>query len=264
MDKFEERDSIVLENEGQKVFGILHRPLGVSQAPAVLICHGLAGNKTGKYRVYVLLSEILSKNGIASLRIDFRGSGDSEGDFSAMTLESEVSDAIKGLEFLENHPSIDPKRIGIFGRSIGGTVSLIAARKYGRVKSIVTWAPLSDGDQWYEKWKHVHSSQVSEESRLAAMRINGQVPGKEFFVQLFSLRMEKELEALSHTPLLHIHGEQDATVLTEHASRYAKFRQHSKGESKFIRLSKSDHDFSDPGEQKIALQETCKWFKESL
>ena len=81
MRKIEERQSVVLENEGQKIFGILHRPIHVDSCPAVLICHGLAGHKTGQYRIYVILAEKLSEAGIASFRIDFRGSGDSEGKF---------------------------------------------------------------------------------------------------------------------------------------------------------------------------------------
>lgn len=264
MNKNERRDSIVLKNNGQKIFGILHTPIDINNCPAVLICHGLAGDKIGRYRVYVALSEMLAQNGIASLRIDFRGSGDSEGDFSDMTLDTEVSDALKGLEFLQQASGIDPNRIGIFGRSIGGTVALMTARRNNDVKSIVSWAPLSDGDQWLEQWKQVHSSDLSDELRHAAMRVNGQIPGRDFFTQLFNLRMQEELESLEKIPFLHIHGEKDVVVVIEHASRYAQFREGATGKSKFIRLPKSDHDFSDPAEQKIALTETCKWFKDTL
>src|ERR1700722_17738329 len=148
MPKFDHRESIVLENQGQKIFGILHRPVIPSDKyPAVLICHGLAGHKTGKYRIYVIFAEMLAKVGIASLRIDFRGSGDSEGDFSDMTLTSEVSDALLSLDFLKTVQDVDADRIGIFGRSIGGTVAFMTVHRDPAkcIKSIATWAPIFDG-----------------------------------------------------------------------------------------------------------------------
>jgi dipeptidyl aminopeptidase/acylaminoacyl peptidase len=264
MRKVDERDSVVIENEGQKIFGILHRPLHKTKSPAVLMCHGLAGHKTGKYRLYVLLAEKLALAGIASLRIDFRGSGDSEGDFNDMTLEGEVSDALKGLEYLETSPYIDNKRIGIFGRSVGGIVALIAANQHRHISSLATWAPLFDGHQWMDKWNLLHSAEISEEHRMAMMRVNGQVPGYEFFRQLFKIDMKDELQALENVPLLHIHGEHDVVVSMEHAARFEKARKKAENITQFIRLPQSDHDFSHPVEQEQALNETCNWFLKTL
>lgn len=264
MRKVEERESIVLENKGQKIFGILHKPLISSPYPAVLMCHGLAGHKTGKYRMYVILAQKLAEKGIASLRIDFRGSGDSEGDFSEMTLDSEVSDALIGLDYLSQLPFIDRERLGIFGRSVGGTVALMAAKRFGLIKSLATWAPLFDGQQWVDKWKMLHSTEMSEEHRDAMMRVNGQVPGYNFFCQLFSINMEEEIKALDQIPFLLIHGELDVVVSIAHAQHYVNLRRHAKGKNKFIWLPQSDHDFSQPQEQQIAINETCHWFTHSL
>lgn len=264
MHKFEERTSIVLENEGQKIFGILHRPIQKNPVPIVLICHGLAGHKAGRYRIYVLLSEKLSQAGIASLRIDFRGSGDSEGNFSDMTLESEVSDALSALKYIEKDKSLDKNRIGLFGRSVGGMVALITACQYKNIKSIATWAPLFDGDQWKEEWHLLQAPHISEETRMMRMRVNGQVPGSNFFKQLFTIQMQQKLAELAHVPFLNIHGEQDKIVITEHANRYKKSREKAHGQTKFILLPESDHDFTDPKEQNIALKETTQWFVHTL
>jgi dipeptidyl aminopeptidase/acylaminoacyl peptidase len=262
--KNEERESIVLENHGQKIFGIFHRPCTEGPYPTVLMCHGLAGHKTGKFRIYVILAERLSKLGIASLRIDFRGSGDSEGSFSEMTLESEVSDAVVALNYLRNRPDVDPSRIGLFGRSVGGTVALMAAKRAGPIKTIATWAPLFDGDQWQSQWKQLHAPEVSEADRWEMMKINGQVPGVNFFNELFAMRMDEHLEDLAHVPMLHIHGDQDDVVTPRHAERYVAARQSVEGKNKFIRLPESDHDFSHTEEQLKALDETAHWFSTTL
>ncbi|MEI8366075.1 MAG: alpha/beta fold hydrolase [Parachlamydiaceae bacterium] len=264
MSKIEKRESVVLVNQGQDIFGIFHRPTMPSPYPTVLICHGLAGDKCGKNRAYVNISEQFSRYGIASFRFDFRGSGDSEGDFSEATLESEVSDVSVALEYLRQRPDVDGNRIGIFGRSIGGAVSIIAAAQDTHIKSMVIWAPVYDGSQWQSLWHQLHTQEISDEARQEAMRVNGQVPGVNFFKQLFSLHMDDHLKQLDHVPLLHIHGELDTIVLPYHADRYREGRSLAKAESKFILLPKSDHDFIESKELKIAMDETLNWFKKTL
>jgi len=153
MERFEERESITLENQGQRIFGIIHKPLKPLPCPAVFLCHGFAGNKCGRHRMYVILAKHLSEIGIATLRIDFRGSGDSEGDLTSMTLEGEVSDALLGLSYLEKLPWVDPSRIGIIGRSLGGAVAIMTANRYKKAKSLALWSPVFHAEQWKEEWK---------------------------------------------------------------------------------------------------------------
>src|SRR5262249_949470 len=150
---------------GQKIFGVIHRPLNVKKSPFVLMCHGLGGHKVGKGRLYVHLAEKLVSVGIGALRIDFRGSGDSEGDFSQMTIDSEVSDALVALNYLKNDPLIDSERIALFGRSFGGVVAILAAQRFSQIKSIVLWAPVFGSEQWKEKWLKVHAAPISPEQR---------------------------------------------------------------------------------------------------
>lgn len=142
MDMFEERESVVLTNQGQKIFGILHLPKGVHRPPCVLFCHGLGGHKTGRYRVYVDLAEALVKAKIAVFRFDFRGSGDSEGSFSEMTLKGEVSDALVALEYLKQEERIDTERLGVFGRSLGGAVAILSSALFQSIRCISLWAPI--------------------------------------------------------------------------------------------------------------------------
>lgn len=264
MSQIEKRESVVLENEGQEIFGIFHRPHQASPFPTVLICHGLGGDKCGKFRAYVTISELLSRLGIASFRFDFRGSGDSEGDFGDATLASETSDALVALKYLRQRPDVDVKRLGVFGRSFGGAVAMLTAARDGGIKSLATWAPVYDGQQWLSLWHHLHTQEVTDEMRQEAMRVNGQVPGPAFFRQLFELRMEEELNRLTDVPLLHIHGERDTIVMPYHADCYRKAREKAQALNKFILLPNSDHDFTHIKENKLAVEETLNWFKSTL
>lgn len=264
MEKIEERDWVVLENRGQKMFGIIHRPLNSDRCPGIFLCHGFAGNKCGRHRIYVNLAKALSQYGIATFRMDFRGSGDSEGELSEMTLEGEVDDALIGLNYLQSLPFIDPNGIGILGRSLGGAIAVMAATRYPEVKSLALWAPVFHAEQWKEEWKRAETKMFNNIPLDQAIRFDGQITNKEFVLQIFAMELEKHLALIENLPLLHIHGESDTMVKIEHAERYQECRKKSKGISRFLRLPHGDHDFALLEVQRRAIHETCEWFNETL
>lgn len=264
MSKFEERESIILENQGEKIFGVIHRPVVEGKVPAVVFCHGFGGNKAGKYRLYVRLAQHLAQAGILAFRFDFRGSGDSEGDFADMTLDGEVSDAKIVLDYLLRDPQVDVNRIGIFGRSLGGVVAVILASAFGKAKSLALWAPAFNGKQWQDKWVKAQDPNTSAQHRLELQKFNGYFTNEKFLRQFFALKIEKDLMSLNALPLLHIHGEKDDQVNILHADEYSNCRRQALAQTKMIRLPNSDHDFSDLQEQALAIEETWKWFIETL
>ena len=258
------RESVVLTNEGQKIFGILHLPVDVANPPCVLICHGLGGHKTGRYRVYVELAEALVRSNIAVFRFDFRGSGDSEGDFSEMTLTGEVGDALAALNYLQSEKRVDGSRIGVFGRSLGGAVAVLSSARFGAVRCVALWAPLFNGDQWKDEWARVSQGYASEHESHELRRINGQVAGLNFYSEMFGMRIDQALQKLNAIPFLIIHGEKDDLITIRHSELYVQERSESNQETQFIRLPEADHDFSFTVERYFAIEKTAKWFEEKL
>lgn len=264
LEKIEERRIVVLENCGEKIFGVLHLPVGVVKAPVVLVCHGLAGHKAGKYRVYVDLATKLSKLGIATLRFDYRGCGDSEGIFYDVTPEGHYSDALLCIDYLKNHPRIDSDRIGVFGRSFGGVVAVKAASEERNIKALSLWCPMFSGRQWQDQWQMVQSNKSDKKYMMEMMQVNSQQGSYRFFDEFFSINIQSELLNLQHVPLLHIHGEIDTRVNMQHAYDYEACRRGAQAASKFIKLPNTDHDFSNFEERNKAPEETLKWFSEHL
>ena len=133
---------------GQRLYGMIHLPEpelnGIPRPahgfPGVVILHGYTGNRGGDHRLLPLLSRYLSDRGIASLRFDFRGSGESEGDFSEMTVSREVEDAAAGFEYFKDLPEIDPERAMLLGFSMGGLVAALASPIL-RPHRLALWAP---------------------------------------------------------------------------------------------------------------------------
>lgn len=74
--------SVEIENKGLILRGVLHIPEDIKvKEPIVCIFHGFTGDKIGPHFIFVKLSRILARRGIASVRFDFAGSGESDGDF---------------------------------------------------------------------------------------------------------------------------------------------------------------------------------------
>lgn len=260
----EKRENIILESGGLKLFGMLHTPEHMNKAPCVFFCHGLAGNKIGKDRLYVELAARLSQEGIASFRMDCRGAGDSEGLFIDVLPEYYVEDTLIALEFLKSKDIIDPERIGIMARSFGGPVALASACQWGKIKSLALWCPMFSGEQWTDHWQLHVSHVIDNHKAVEMMRINGQQGSPAFFERFMQINVENALSRVSKVPLLHIHGEEDTKVTIQHAQNYERIRKNATALTKFVRLPKTDHDFSDFDEKQQAIDETVTWFKETL
>ncbi len=197
-------------------------------------------------------------------RFDYRGAGDSEGDFQDVTLEGKISDTLKCLDFLANDSQIDASRLGLLGRSLGGVVAIVAARRSQMIKSLALWAPVFKSDPWKKLWENLMSNQNPDQTKQKILQhFAGDIPNLEFLSQFFELNLWHELQMLQNVPLLHIHGEQDQIVKIEHAKDFEKARSGIEN-TQFLKLPKSGHDFSDIQEQNIAIQETCRWFEKTL
>jgi alpha-beta hydrolase superfamily lysophospholipase len=260
----ERRDSVTFKNNGAKLFGIFHRPLAPPPYPTVVFAHGLAGHKTGRYRVYVDIATELSKRGVGVFRFDFRGSGDSEGDFESMLPQDEVSDLLRAIEEIKKDPEVDANSMGLFGRSFGGTIAVLAAAQLADIKSIALWAPLYSAKQWSEKFEYVKSQINSQTNVEEFLVINGQLGGMKFFEELFKIDLEPSVKKLNDIPLLHIHGLKDSVVLPTHANDFELIRKNATAPTKFLKFPETDHDFTTRNERFMAIRETAEWFALTL
>ena len=122
--------------------GILTTPELPGQGPyaTMLVCHqhpALGGNM--EHPVVLSLCRAAHREGIASLRFNFRGIGGSEGTFSNGTAEGD--DLRSALDILKYLPNVDASRIGVVGYSFGASVVLGWLRRCKAARSFVFIAP---------------------------------------------------------------------------------------------------------------------------
>ena len=121
-------------------------PTGEGKFPAVVMLHGTGSNRDEAGNGYKYAAPVLAeKYGIATIRIDFMGNGDSTADYMDYNFETAVSDAVNAAFYMASLENVDGLRIGVMGWSQGGTDALLCcARKSPVFKSIVTWAGAPD------------------------------------------------------------------------------------------------------------------------
>ena len=117
-------------------------PVGDGPFPAVVMLHGTGSTRDEAGNGYLYAAPVLAeKYGIATIRIDFPGNGDSTADYMQYNFKSAVADAKAAADYMAALDVINGDAIGVMGWSQGGTDALLAcAWEPETFKSIVTWA----------------------------------------------------------------------------------------------------------------------------
>lgn len=119
-------------------------PKGNGPFPAALLLSGTGPQDRDEclfgHRPFLVLADYLTRRGIAVLRVDDRGVGQSTGDFANATLEDSAEDALAGLAYLKSRKEIDGRRIGLIGHSEGASAAIVVASRSDDIAFLVTMA----------------------------------------------------------------------------------------------------------------------------
>ncbi|HSE21833.1 MAG TPA: alpha/beta fold hydrolase [Pyrinomonadaceae bacterium] len=142
----EEEVSYRNEKDKIKIAGTLTVPRGGGKYPAVLLISGSGSQDRNEtiagHRPFLVLSDYLTRNGIAVLRVDDRGIGGTDIGSLSVTTENFAEDVLAGVNFLKQRKEIDPKMIGLVGHSEGGIIAPMVAGRSNDVAFIVLLAGL--------------------------------------------------------------------------------------------------------------------------
>ena len=282
--------AIQFEVAGQRLWGMLHLPLEVAgqvakPVPTVLMLHGFTGQRLEPHRLFLLLSRQFAEHGIASLRFDFRGSGESEGTFDQMTVAREVEDVVAAYNLLKVRPEVDSSRIGLLGLSMGGMVSALSVAQPGlEFKALSLWAPAHP-----KLWLAQFPEGVTPEQVRAAVadpevraELRGGVPLDEQTGFLDFGGNAVSMDFIANMPTLHpfetvkahkgpaqvIHGTADAAVPIAIGQQYARALE-SRGAgthnpTSFHAIQDGLHTFDSLVTQREVHALTLEFFKNNL
>ncbi len=138
--------------QGVTLAGTLTLPKGDGPFPAVILISGSGPQNRDEellgHKPFLVIADHFTRNGIAVLRFDDRGIGQSTGDFATATSADFATDVQAGVEYLKTRKEINARKIGLAGHSEGGLIAPMVAAKSADVAFIVLMAgPGVPGDQ---------------------------------------------------------------------------------------------------------------------
>ena len=135
----EEEVKVKNENAGILLAGTLTKPKEGTNFPAAVLIAGSGRNDRNETPMghFLLLSDFLTRNGYAILRLDKRGVGESEGSYISATTFDFAEDVEYAIEYLLTREDIDPSAIGLIGHSEGALIAPIIASENKELAFII-------------------------------------------------------------------------------------------------------------------------------
>ena len=141
---YSEEVTFINSKAGITLAGTLTLPSKIGKFPVVVLITGSGPQNRDEellgHKPFLVLSDYLTKNGIAVLRYDDRGIAESKGDFRTSTTADFADDASAALAYLQTRKEINPKKIGLMGHSEGGVIAPMVASTNKAVAFIVLLA----------------------------------------------------------------------------------------------------------------------------
>lgn len=239
-----------VNSNGYKLSARLELPADQHPHTFALFAHVFTGNKNLTATRHI--SRALTLDGIAVLRFDFTGLGESEGDFADTNFTSNVEDLIAAAAYLEEN--YEAPKIMI-GHSLGGAAAIFAASRLASIQAVATIGTPSEP----EHVSHLLSESLEdiEKRGAATVTVGGRMftIKKQFLDDIRSKDMFNLLRDL-RKPILILHSPQDEIVEIDNAAKIYHASFHPKS---FVTLDGADHMLSNKTDAVYAGSLIASW-----
>lgn len=224
--------SVSFESDGVELYGLLHVPDRIP-ARVVIVCHGFDKRGFHGVRLFKDMAEAACRAGFVSLMFDFRGCGQSSGEFGYGWGEQEDLEA--AVEFLLGRSEVKGKSgVYVVGHSLGGAVALYVAEGDRRIKGVALWAVPHDHAYnikrlvirsrgrfgWFLFSLMSYVDVVVPVGRLWSLRVWGfSLRPRDVRQRLMKLKEAEVLKQLRYLPVLIVNGSGDTLASEEEARR---------------------------------------------
>nr|MDO8100658.1 alpha/beta fold hydrolase [Candidatus Njordarchaeota archaeon] len=235
---------------GQHIVGVIHLPhASTTKGKRIVItCHGFMSSKDSQK--YLQIAQRFLSCGIAVLRFDFRGSGESEG--TRDLLGNRITDLKAAIEYATERGF---KSIGVLGSSFGGATAILVTAETPNVGALVTW---STPCQFIELFEPILTAEIKDyEAALEGM--GGEIESSEFIEDLSKHSVIEAVKRVNKILTIHCKGDKvvpwtQAKLIFENAQEPKQLKVFEKG----------DHQLLDPSIRGEAIELSLKWFMNYL
>ena len=138
-------EPLLIDTSRGALFAVYHPAEGAGDT-AVLFCHAFGEERKSSALTLARLARAVAKAGLPTLRFDYYGTGDSEGDFVEADVETRLEDMETAAGWLRERTGC--KRVVLLGLRLGATLAARAAERMEQVGGLVLIEPVSDGEKY--------------------------------------------------------------------------------------------------------------------
>ena len=212
-----ETQVISYESRGVQVPATLVTPDGAEEYPIVVLCHGHGGSREENVG-FAAVADALAAQGVASIRMDFPGCGESSESFQMNTLTNMEADVLAAIDYAKANLSVS--KVGLFGYSMGGRIVLELLANGTPADAVVLLAPAADTADLKELFGGAEAfdmmeADAEENGYVTFITIYGQTQelSKEWFADLQKIENPAEAAATAwNGAALVIWGSDDEAV----------------------------------------------------
>lgn len=209
-----ERPQFFPNREGRRLFAILHEACAPAQPFALVYCAPLFEEKLWSHRVAVNFARFMAARGVAVLRFDYFGDGESEGLFEDASVSSRLADIEDAAQLCRQQTGAE--KIYGWGLCYGATLAVCAALSSPHLAGAVGWAPVMDGERYvgdllrahltaqmvvHRKVIHDREALIAQIEAGRTVNVEGYEIGKALYAQMRELDLAARLRE-AHKPVL--------------------------------------------------------------
>ena len=179
--------AVSFKSAGLNIAGTLHLPDGMQageRRAAIVVLHGFGSNKNGG--IASVAAKLFETLGYVTLRIDFRGCGESEGTRGKVICLEQVEDASSAVSYLATRDDVIAERIAVMGFSFGAAVAVYTAGVDARVAACISCGGWGDGEKKFRK-QHESPEQWKKFSNMLAEGRRKLAQGESMMVPRFDI-----------------------------------------------------------------------------
>lgn len=240
--------------QNESLSGLLELPNARIDCYAIF-AHCFTCSKDGIAATYI--SRALAENGVAVLRFDFTGLGNSAGDFPNTNFSSNLDDLFAAAEFLQENyaaPQI------LIGHSLGGSAVLAVAKQIESVRAVVTINSPATAEHVKHLFDDAHNEILNNQSAKVSLGGRSFTIQKQFIEDLDRHNTLDHIKELGKA-LLVFHSPVDQIVSIDEATRIYLAAKHPKS---FITLDQADHLLSDKDDANYVAAVITAWVSRYL
>lgn len=228
--------------------------------PVVVLVHGLSGDRIGRSYHFVEFGRRLANRGIACVRFDHAGCGESTGDQLSLSMHAVERDALAVMDHVRRDGRFDAARLGVVGSSLGGLGGVMLAARCG-ARGLCLWAPVCD----LPGMTRALAARTPLRETLEAIGyapFKGLRLGPDYFQSLHHLDPGANL-ASYRGPVFIAHARDDQAVPISESHRYVQLCEERGVPCELLEFDGNTHDFhEEPARSKLlgeSVGRLCRW-----